>query len=207
MKNIVSKLDFEITQSRLDNPYVKETEQITFEYTVTNTSDVYSGDFNLENIIPDGMKAISVETIIGDESIELRADEKDGKITVSRTFKAGQTIKFRVTMQAELLPEGQTTKTITNYATIYGQGFETKESNKINVTVEYNEDVHKTDETNPDNPTNPTAKKIISGIAWIDSNNDGERNENEEIVPGIEVRLLNRVNNEIVKTTTTSSAG
>lgn len=208
LKNVVSKVDFEITQSRIDNPYVKELNEITFEYVVKNTSEVYAQDFTLENIIPDAMEAVSIETVVEDDSIVLKPDIEDGKIIETRTFKPGQTIKFRITMKAKLLPDGQTTKTFENYATIYGQGFDTKTSNKVNVTIEYNEDAHRTvDPNNPDNPYNPTVKKIISGIAWLDKNNDGERNDDEELIAGMEVRLLNKENNEVIKTTTTSSSG
>ena len=213
ISNKVDKLNFTIRQNSPDSNYVKESETITFEYVVTNTSKVYSSDFTLENIIPDGMKIVSVQTVIGDDSIETREQEKDGKLTISRTFKAEQTIIFRITMRAQLLPTGTTQKQITNYAKIYATGFDAIESNRINATIEYNENAYRgyeptpEDPNNPDNPYNPKGKKIISGLAWIDKNQDGERNEDEELLSGIEVRLYNADNNELVKTTETLSNG
>lgn len=210
LKNEVSKLDFTITQSRLESAYVKEDENITFEYVVVNNSGVYTDDFTLENIVPDGMEIVSVQTIVGDDSIDVRAEEEDGKVIVSRTFKGNQTITFRITMKAKLLPEGQTQKQITNFAKIYGAGFETKESNKVNATIEYNQKAYRGEEPMPEdeeNPSNPEGKKIISGIAFLDKNKDGERNDDEETISGMEVRLLNAETYELVNTTNTSSTG
>ena len=207
IKNVVSKLDFTIEQTRLDNPYVKENEKITFEYIVTNTSDVYTNDFTFENEIPDGMKIMEIEIEIDGQSTELRSYDED-KLVINRTFQAGQTVIFRVTMQANLLPGVELEKQVENYASIYAKGFERIESNRVKVTIEYNEDAHDTDEDEPQNPNKPVSnKKIISGIAWLDENLDGERNDNEKLLSGIEVRLLNKETNKVMQTTATSSSG
>ena len=208
-QNEVQKVEFTIVQTPLDNSYVKEQKQITFEYVITNKSDVYCSDFTLENIIPEGMKIVSVETIEGDEAIALR-DFSEDKLVYERTFKGGQTIKVRVTMQAELLPEGQSQKEIINYATISGAAFETVESNKVKATIEYNKDAYRGEENtpnNPNDPVNPAIGRIISGTAWIDKNQDGQRNDEEIMADGIEVRLLNKNTNEVIATTKTSSSG
>ena len=203
IKNTVSKLDFEIVQSNLDNPYVKENENLTFEYKITNTSDVYCDDFVFENVIPEGMQIVGVQIVTDDETSTLKNYSQE-KLVINRTFKAGQTIIIRVIVKAVLLETGETQKEITNYATISGSKFETKQSNSVKATIEYNEEAHK----NPNNPDEETnTKKLISGIAWLDKNQDGERNEGEEVLPGIEVRLLNKATNETLKTTKTSSSG
>lgn len=207
IKNTVSKLNFTIVQSKLDNTYVKEDEQITFEYTVKNTSDVYSSDFTFENIVPEGMKIIDVETIMDNESVKIKNYDEE-KLVINRTFKEGQTVKFRVTMQANLLPEGEKQKEIENYASIYAKGFDKIESNKVKVTIEYNEEAYRGEEENPDDPNHPTDnKKVISGVAWLDENSNGERDDSESLLPGIEVRLLNKKTNRVIKTDATSSNG
>lgn len=210
IKNTVSKLNFTIVQAKLDNPYVKEDEKITFEYTVKNTSNVYSSDFTFENIVPEGMKIVDVETIIGSESVKIKNYDEE-KLVINKTFKEGQTIKFRVTMQANLLPEGEKQKEIENYASIYAQGFDKIESNKVKVTIEYNEEAYRGEEDTPDDPNNPNNptdnKKVISGLAWLDANANGERDDGEMLLPGIEVRLLNKKTNKVIKTDATSSNG
>lgn len=208
VKNTVSKLNFTITQSKLDNPYVKEGEQITFEYIVTNTSNVYTNDFTFENTVPKGMKIVDVETIMGGESVKIKNYDEE-KLVINRTFKEGQTVKFKVTMQAELLQNGEKQKEIENYASIYAQGFDKIESNKVKAIIEYNEEAYRGEEQNPNDPNNPVVdnKKIISGLAWLDENSNGERDDNEKILPGIEVRLLNKKTNKVIKADATSSNG
>ena len=56
-----------------------------------------------------------------------------------------------------------------------------------------------TDPTDPTNPENPEETRIISGIAWFDQNENGQRDENEELLSGIIVRLLNTETNEFLK--------
>lgn len=207
IKNKVSKLNFTIEQTRLDKPYVKENEQITFEYKITNTSDVYTSDFTFENIIPDGMKITDIEIETNGQNTKVK-DYSTDKLVISRSFHANQTVIYRITMQANLLPDVELEKVIENYASIYAKGFEKIESNRVKVTIEYNEDVHDTDEDQPQNPNKPVSnKKIISGIAWLDENLDGERNDNEKLLSGIEVRLLNKETNKVMQTTATSSNG
>lgn len=206
IRNTVSKLDFEIVQTNLDNPYVKEMEEITFEYIITNTSDVYCSDFIFESAIPDGMQVTTVQTLTGNETTILK-DYSQEILTIVKTFKPGQTITFRITMKANLLEDGETQKEIINYATIYGENFETKISNAVEATIEYNPDAHKNLNPNPDNPNTPNVKKVISGIAWLDKNKDGQRNDDEDIISGMEVRLLNKVTNEVIQKTKTSSTG
>lgn len=48
---------------------------------------------------------------------------------------------------------------------------------------------------------------IISGTAWLDSNKDGKRDENEELLGDIRVYLLNASNNSVVSKTATNKNG
>lgn len=218
ISNKVSKLDFSISQTNLDNKYVKETEQITFEYKIQNISDVYSSNLVFESEIPEGMKVVSIETIVDGNSQIIKQEETD-KITINKeSFSDGQLMTIRITMEAGLLPSGTTLKQLSTYATISGKSFETKTSNVENFTVEYNEQAHKNNPDDPDDPNNPdivNGRKVISGFAWLDENKDGQRNDNEPIIPEVEVRLLNKNTNSIVrdvdtneeKITKTSSTG
>ena len=48
------------------------------------------------------------------------------------------------------------------------------------------------DNPNPNTPTTPENKNhSISGIAWLDNNKDGKRDENEKVLSGIKVYLVN----------------
>lgn len=207
--NKVEKLTFTIKQQILENQYVKEKEQITYTYEIENTSNVYTNSFKFENSIPNGMKFVSAKIVRNGDEQDIVNEIQDGKFILNlNSFKGKAKIKIKVTMEAELLPNGITEKEFVNYATISGDNFETIKSNEIKTVIEYNSEAHKkpqdTDDAGnigggDDNNNDNNGRYIISGLAWIDKNKDGQRNEQEELLTGIEVRLLNKNTNEIVK--------
>ena len=217
--NKVDKLRFTIKQQTLESQYVKEQEEITYIYEIENMSDVYTNSFKFENPIPDGMKFVSAKIIRGETEQEIINEIKDGKFVIDlNSFKGGAKIKIQVTMIAELLPSGVTEKEFINYATISGNDFETMNSNEVKTVIEYNEEAHKKpqdtddvddpnynpdngdgDDDNGENGGNKNGRYIISGIAWVDKNENGTRDDGEELLTGVEVRLLNKATNEVVK--------
>lgn len=204
--NKVSKLNITIKQLSPEKQYVKETEQITYIYEIENISDVYTNSFKFENLIPEGMKFVKAEIIRMGMS-HIVTDKADEKFELDmNSFKANAKATIKVVMEAHLLPTGETEKEVTNYASIKGNDFETKTSNSVKTIIEYNEEAHKVDYgegTNPDKPTNMRYK--VSGLAFIDSNKNGQRDDNEELLSGVEVRLLNKNTNEVVKDIDTGS--
>lgn len=102
---------------------------------------------------------------------------------------------------------------ISNYAIVTGEYIQTKQSNIIQNTVKAKKVVIDTgdeddptppvDPENPDKPVNPDNPEIkqytISGIAWIDENENGQREETEQKLSGIEVMLLDITNNKYVQ--------
>lgn len=207
--NKVSKLTFTIKQQELGNQYVKEKQQITYTYEIENTSDVYTNSFVFENLIPEGMKFVSA-TIIREDTEQLIKDKiEDGKFVFNiDSFTENTKIKIQITMEASLLPTGITEKEFMNYATISGNYFETLKSNEVKTIIEYNSEEHKKpqDTDNLENPDydpeqgeDKEGRYIISGSAWVDKNENGQRDSEEELLSGVEVRLLDKVTNEIVK--------
>lgn len=71
----------------------------------------------------------------------------------------------------------------------------TNTSNNTNTT----NTVNPGNPTEPEQPENPEETRIISGVAWFDQNENGQRDENEELLSGIIVRLLNTETNEFLK--------
>ena len=213
--NKVSKLKFEIKQLAPEKQYVKETEQVTYIYEIENISDIYTNSFKFENKIPEGMKLIGAQIIKDDVTTQFNNEEEGSLIIDLNSFKPSSKMIVKVTMQANLLPQGITEKEVTNYATISGDKFETVNSNSIKTVIEYNEDAHKVDYGDAEKPdgdgnngdnNDDIVRYKISGLAWLDVNEDGQRDENETLLSGIEVRLLNKNTNDIVKDVTTGNA-
>lgn len=102
---------------------------------------------------------------------------------------------------------------ISNYSIVTGEYIQTKQSNIIENTIKAKKLVVDTgdaddqkppvDPEEPDkpiDPDNPDSKKYtISGIAWIDENENGQREETEQKLSGIEVMLLDITNNKYVQ--------
>lgn len=200
-KNEVSKVELSFKQNAPASGYVKEKEQITFTYDLENNSNVYVRNINFKNIIPEGMKIINAKVVKTGYELDITRNVTNGNSleTKINSLNKNEKITVKVTMEAELLPDGVTEKEITNYAVISGDMFEEITSNSVKATVEYNKEAHDL----VDGPTTDKPQKegryIISGTAWVDSNKNGQRDEEEQILPAIEVRLLNKNTNEIVK--------
>ncbi len=199
-RNIVSKAEIKLKQNSVSNQYVKEKETITFTYDMENTSDVFIDEITFKNIIPEGMKFISAKVIRNKYDRNITKNDTEDFIQYKIThIDPKEKIQIQVIMEAGLLPNGVTEKEIMNYATASSNVFDEVTSNSIKAIIEYNKDAHKDPEEGPQDPEAPEGRYIISGIAWLDTNSNGKREETEKILSGIEVRLLNRNNNEIVK--------
>ena len=88
--------------------------------------------------------------------------------------------------------------------TITAKNFEQIETNSVTNIIEYNEEMHQQGGGSTPTPP-PTEKKYkITGTAWIDSNKDGKRDTEEEVLADVSVMLLNKKDNSIVKDTNTN---
>lgn len=79
---------------------------------------------------------------------------------------------------------------------------------KHTVEVEDNPIIPEDPETPPlpENPEDPERKYSISGVAWLDENKNGAREETETLLKDIQVQLINS-NNQVEKETTTDKKG
>lgn len=84
---------------------------------------------------------------------------------------------------------------MTNYATVKINGINDIESNKITNYIEYDPNQHI-----PEGGGDlPQRKYSISGMAWEDANKNGQREEEENILSGVQVYLLKKSDGSIVK--------
>ena len=87
-------------------------------------------------------------------------------------------------------------KEISNKISITANNFKGAETNTVTNIIEYNSDLHE-GEGGGQEPSDNRYK--ITGTAWIDENSDGKRNDNEERLANIQVMLLNKDANSIVR--------
>ena len=201
--NTVQLLNFSIEQQKLDKEYFKEGEEITYTYKIKNNSDVYADSFTFENEIPEGTTFEKAEIITTDGTQKITSIE-DNKLVIEKTnFSEGEEITITVTVIANKISSGEKEKQIQNYAIIYGDLFEKVESNHITSIIEYNKNAHNNnlgeDDETEDNTNIVDGRYKVSGTAWIDSNKNGQRDEDEQTIEGLKVRLYNQENQSIVK--------
>ncbi len=204
---------FTITQTSSSERYVKEAQQVTYEFNIQNKGNSNANEVVFENQLPEGLTFVRLEYTYQGQT-EVITSTLNNTATVRWTsFEQGAQATVKVIAQADLLPDDKQDKTITNKATIVAQGINQIESNAITNIIEYNESLYQGEEGNEG--TNPSERYKITGIAWIDDNQNGQREETEELLSGIQVVLIQKSNNEIVtdvdnaqeKITTTNQDG
>ena len=142
---------------------------------------------------------------------------QDGKLVIELNWlDPGVTTDVEIIATADYLPDSND-KEIRSKILLQSDTMEDIESNEVVNTIEYNQDINHPDTPSTEDPNNPNKpnRYKITGTAWIDSNQDGKRDTEEQIASGIQVYLLNKSKNSIVedvdtgnkKITETSSSG
>lgn len=187
----IGKVGFKIAQSSNipENAHISAYEDYKYVFTIENLSNLYLTNVKITDVLPTeiALKNIIVTRQSGEKQ---NIDKKELKIS----FNANETITMEVYVTA--IPMEETTK-ITNKATIEYEGIDTIESSDITHYID-KYDYSNIDNPNydPNNPSNQT--KRIMGTIWVDENENGMRDENEEKVPNVEMLLFNNETGKLV---------
>ena len=201
---------WEIEQKFSSNKTLNEGDEIIYIVEIKNVGE--KGEcITVEDKIP---KEISIEkvtsTINDEEPIEGKKIYEDNKVEVERYIGINQTLKIEIKGRVLDLPKDVKSANITNKAIICRNGEKYLESNEIVNTIVNPDWVNPDNPDNPDNPEepnnpdnpnnpnnpeepeNPGDSKTysISGLAWLDKNKNGLRDNNEEVLQGIVAILL-----------------
>lgn len=148
----------------------------------------------------------SIQGYILDEN-----NEKMPSVDIYFTIPYGESVNIEVTAEADYV--AQKTK-IENSAYITGDTIDSKQSNIIThniIPADYeiddgnngNDNDNKGNEDNntgnEDNGSDITEKHSISGVAWVDKNEDGKRQDDEQLLSGITVMLVDIENANKIK--------
>lgn len=206
--------------TNIENTYVKEGEVLKYIFTIKNEGTVDADDVELADIIPDGVKAQSIEyTSNGSTSTRTISGSKIASLKTS--IAVNETVTATITVIASNL-NGLAEKSITNIATVKARNIDEIKTNSITHIIEVNENnvdtsnpdishgnnTNNSNNNNSDNSQNTSQRTYkLSGTAWIDENENGMRDNNESKIAGIIVKLINSNTNSIEKETTTNSSG
>ncbi len=138
------------------------------------------------------------------QNIEGRLVDKDGNeipnVKIKLLIPTQESVTLKVKAKAGLV---YTETNVENYATVSGKEINTKTTNTITHTIlPYNIEEPDVDLDNPEE------RASISGVAWLDENEDGNRSEIEPLLSGITVMLVETNNlSEVKQSVTTNEQG
>ena len=178
-----------------ENGYVKTDDIIEYTIKVENTSNVDATDISIDDLIPEQLTVQSIymngEEIVfeNDENEEEKTYEND--INLSNIVKANSIVEAKVRAIVNY-DEGRTEPImISNVASI------TEGDDTIATSQEVSH-ILQADSAGAKNGGDVSNKNLISGVAWIDENQNGQRESEEKLLNGINVKLVDTSGN-IVK--------
>ena len=191
------------------NTYLKEGDVVNYTFNIKNDGSITAQNVNLKDQIPEGIVINNVSYT--SDGIEInRNGYFHDNIDVNVNIKPGEEWKLDLVGTATPLG-GSEEQSATNVATVTYNGNEQVVSNSITHIVEATDDVvtdgERSTSSTYTSKTDTSRTYKINGTAWVDANEDGMRNNNEELLSGVVVKLVNSENGVIKKSITTDTNG
>ena len=202
-KNIIKKASWEITMTSAHEETLNEGDEVKYIIKVKNKGS-RAGAVRVIDELPEEVQLRNLTSyIVENDKYESNATVKN--VNITEVLEIGDTLTIEIDGVTFDLPNDIQSKQITNIAKISLGDGEYLQSNAITNTIMNDNytDVPE-DPENPTDPTNPSKdenKNTISGLAWLDENKDGVRDENEKVLQGVKVVLLDRDGKQIQEQT------
>ena len=187
------------------NEYLQEGEELEYILVVTNIGNVTAKGIKISQNVPEGLKFISAKySMLGIENSTYM--DSDREINISGAMQPGEVIQLTVKVKVEALPEDTDINTI---AQINGDNTEFYISEGINQVIEKSPNAvdnpgdnsdGNSGENNQSGDSNISGSKI-SGIAWVDANENGKRDNDEQLLENIQIIAINADTGEAAKDT------
>ena len=214
---IAEKVKLEVSQLTATPNYVKETENLTYSLKLANKGKGIITNIKIKDVLPEELTVEKVTYTYNNEEQQISYSNNE---MVIPTIMPGEETELKLIAEANLLPD-KNDKKITNKMSVTANGFDEVQTNTVTNTIEYYAKAHNQENgsTDPDNPNNPntpaTERYKITGTAWLDSNKNGMRDAEEELLANVKAILVNKSTNAIVKdvdtkqekSTTTNNSG
>ena len=202
-KTQIVKLD--VSELTSTPKYVKEGNTVTYTLKITNNGTASITRIKVIDTLPSELTFVKATYMYSgrEESVTTL---NNGNIEIPITqLDAGSSITINVTAKAGILSDTND-KTVENKMTVSANGFDAVTTNTVTNIIEYYKPIH--DQKDNDNPGTDTSEERlkITGTAWVDSNKNGKRDSDEQLLSNIEVMLLNKEDNTIVKDVDTGDA-
>ena len=189
--------------SNITKEYMAEGDRITYTITVKNTGRLDAGNLKIEDILPDDLRFISGSYEINNGQ-NGNLNEYNNKVELYANILAGGEINLTIVAEAKNLPNDVDERQIVNYATVSGDNFETVKTAELTNIIEQSATLpNPPDESgtgdnqngnlggdNQDGTSVTDKKYRIRGTVWVDANENGTRENTEEVLGGVTVMLV-----------------
>ena len=204
-----NKISFKVQKPNLDiqeycsnnNEYIQEGEEVEYTVVVKNVGNIIAKGVKISQSIPTELEFISAtyETLGMESSTYQNAD---GNVNVMGIIQPGDSITLNVKVKAKALTEDTS---ITINTQVQGDNTEFYITNGINQVIEKSQTViADPDNNNGENTGDDTQTVIgskISGFVWLDANEDGKRDNGEQLLGNISVIAINADTGDVAKDT------
>lgn len=206
--NLISEpinIDTTITSENSDG-YVKSGDIITYSINVKNNGEKKIENFKINNTISDKVTVFEVDKLGQKLETDKYTIEDNNKLNLIDEIEAGENVNYEIKAVVNKIPGNNSSIEIINNTKLLVDSIEIVNKNITHIlsAESQNDPSNPNNQNGPNssNPGNQDGVKIgISGVAWLDENLNGQRDENEQVLQGIIVRLLNTKTNEFVKNT------
>ena len=186
-------LDIEITSNVTSGSYVKEGKSIEFTIIAKNTGETIATTSRINIELPKELRVTQ-----GFYYKNVDATKKLNKTTNNVYYaltdlQKGEIVTIKIIANTRLY-DGTAEAIVNVKATVEASRIERISSNTLTYTIEGT--TQSQNPSNPSVPTQPTYK--ITGTAWLDENEDGKKGEDEKLLEGIDVTLIDATTGIIV---------
>lgn len=184
----IGKIGLKVTQTSNipQNTHITAGEDLKFIFTIENLSSADLYNVKITDILPEELTLNSMKIVK-----ETGKGESSYENSIKVNLKGKEKITLEVNVSVKMLPEE---KTIANKAKIEIEGITPMESNTYTIIIDKFDEGILDDENKPNQQ-----RKRIMGTVWIDKNQDGQRQEEEEILSDVPVLLFNNKTGDLVR--------
>lgn len=205
VEDTVKKADLSMTMTaNTQSQYVKAGDEIEYTINIKNNGKHDLEGLTLKDSLP---KALTVNKVLieGKEEPQL-AGRNDIELRIDMSSNAEMTIKIQTVVNYS---EGRVeAEPISNSAYIELLAEKVAQTSEINHIIEANDSGDNGNNNGDNNGNNgednqngdiANGKMLVTGVAWFDENANGQKDDNEKLLPGIKVKLYNAETNNTVK--------
>lgn len=202
-----------VSVDKEENELLKDNDEINYTVVIEN-----KGVLNLDNVsttvfLDEGLELVKVSSITSaekDKEITHQIEESNFISIIDQKLNMGDSIIFKITAKVDLSNALASSEELSANIHVNTNHNSIKLENTLKIEIPSKEEEHDPEEdeildqdVTQDDPNNQEGQNeihTISGLAWLDENKNGLRDENEQLLENIKATLMDAKTKQIVKT-------